>query len=182
MKKKMILLIAAALILLPAAAFADGFWIGPTALYKDTLSFGDAVDSNWGEDVSAEDFDYGLDARLEMGMLEGSMLAFYDKWEGTNVGFLSTFFDIGVSLNVALFDFGIGVGPNFVSLIIEDSDYDNEPEPIQIGSNLKLSADLKLENVSVGAYFMYMLDDLSDIENIDDSTSGLVGLSALFRL
>ncbi|MCF7953790.1 MAG: hypothetical protein K9K78_06915 [Spirochaetales bacterium] len=180
MKKKMILLIAAALILLPAAAFADGFWIGPTALYKDTLSFDEAVDSNWGEDVKAEDFDYGLDARLEMGMLEGSMLAFYDKWENWDIGFLSTFFDIGVSLNVALFDFGIGVGPNFLSLIVDDPDY--ETEPIQIGSNLKLSADLKLENVSVGAYFMYMLDDLSDIENIDDSTSGLVGLSALFRL
>lgn len=181
MKKKLLLLIAAALILLPTAVFADGFWIGPTALYKDTLSFDEAVDSNWGEDAEADDFYYGLDARLEMGMIEGSMLAIYDdRLEGYDLGLLRTYFDIGLSFDIALFDFGIGVGPNFISVIDDDADY--QSDPIEVGSNLKLSADLKLENVSLGAYFMYELDDLSDIDDIGDNTTGLVGLSALFRL
>ena len=149
---------------------ANGFWVGPTALYSTPLS----PDELSEHDFDSENFAFGLDARLRMNLLEGSLLAIYDPYkdgEETKFGMI-VFPNIGVNLNLAALNLGLSGGPNL--WVTED-----EEDATKFGVNLKVSADVMIGNIAVGAYYVAVAPDFDSFES--EELMGFAGLSVLFK-
>jgi hypothetical protein len=95
---------------------------------------------------------------------------------------LSVLTDIGLSLDILFFRFGAGIGPNFM-FALSETDWTSE-QPIPVGLNLKLSADVNLGKFSLGLVGYYALQSFSDLgkPNFFDRARPWVGISALFKL
>ncbi len=167
MKNKVLLIVLALFLAATfsvAASGSDGLWIGPTGLYKYFVEPGEEID------FDSENFAFGLDARLRLSLLEGSILAVYVPLGDDNA--VLSFANIGVNTNLGPVNVGASVGAAFIYSEELDDSFD-------AGVNLKITADLILGNVSVGAYYLFWEDDFEDIKLAE---TGLVGFSVLFRL
>ena len=169
MKKLVVILMIA---LLPTLAFALDFQIGGTAMYKGLLS--DILDGPDG--ITFQDFTYGAEARLSLGLLQGgaALLYYPDEFSPSIVALT----DIGVTLNLAILRFGAGIGPNFF-IPLSDGGIKGVP----IGLNLKGAVDVQLGKISLGVVGYYYLASLSDLNaDLFSTAQPWVGLTLLYKL
>ncbi len=184
MKKLLVLLVV---ILVPMMAFAD-FQIGPTALYNLRIANPGGVDYS---KISIDDFTFGADARLNISILQGSAYALLtlgsvDTSGATPVYVPTTvdlFLDIGICLDILMFRFGAGIGPNF-GIAFPDPADPNKSDVFDAGANVKFSADVMLGSIAVGlVYFMDTnLTTSSVVSTVASKWDGHLGLSLLFKL
>lgn len=156
--------------LLPALAFAD-FQIGGLGMYKGDI----AIIQTTG--IGFTDFTFGGEARLKIGFLQaGASLLSYP---GASYSSILAIADIGLSQDVALLRLGIGLGPN-LSVNLGSA----APTPLNVGANLKLSADVNLGSLSIGLVGFYYLNDVSDFSSLGAVFSKLpwVGITAMVKL
>ncbi len=147
-----------------AASGSDGLWIGGTGLYKYFVDPGEELE------FDSDNFAFGLDARLRLGLLEGSLLAVYVPLGDDNA--VLSFANIGLNTNIGPVNVGASAGAAFIYSEELDDSFD-------AGVNLKFTADLILGDISIGAYYLFWEDDFDEIKVAD---KGLVGFSVLFRL
>jgi len=168
MKKLIVVLMIA---LLPTLAFALDFQIGGTAMYKGILE-----DITSGPtDLGLDDFTFGAEARLSLGLLQGAAAVLYypDEFDPSLIALT----DIGVTLNLAIVRLGVGIGPNFFIPL-------NDGGPTgSLGLNLKGAVDLQLGGLSVGLVGYYYLASLEDIgADLFETAQPWLGLTVLFKL
>ena len=174
-----ILIVALVLIVVAPAMFAD-LQIGGVAMYK-----GDVATIN-ASGLGLNDFTFGLDARLNLGILQGSVAALYYPADVTPVAplpsSLMVLTDVGLCIDVLFIRIGAGIGPNF-SVALEDrgpagTNY------LPVGVNLKLAGDVNLGSFSVGLVGYYYVDSFSAFAepNFFSRARPFVGVSALFKL
>jgi hypothetical protein len=170
MKKLIVVLMIA---LLPTLAFALDFQVGGTAMYKGLLE-----DITKGpSSLSFDDFTFGAEARLSLGLLQGAAAVLYypgDSGSSTLVALT----DIGVTVNLAIVRLGAGIGPNFY-IPLDGGTVDGVP----VGLNLKGAVDVQLGGISlglVGYYYLASLDDLN--ADLFETAQPWLGLTVLFKL
>ena len=163
---KRILIIAALVVLLPVAAFAE-LGVGGVAFYNSPVLLGQ---SEKPEDLSVNKFTFGGDVRLRMlKLLQGEAMLLYST--SNDVQSLDIFLDAGVALDIAILRLSAGIGPNFTYNI-------GESKPLDTGFNAKLNADVKLSKISVGLSYVM---DLNLDGGVDvDTSAGLLGATVLF--
>ena len=165
---KGILIIAALVVLLPVAAFAE-LGVGGVAFYNSPVLLGQ---SETPEELNVNKFTFGGDVRLKMlKLLQGEAMLLYST--SNEVQSLDIFLDAGVAFDIAILRLSAGVGPNFTFNL-------GESDAVHTGFNAKLNADVKLSKISVGlSYVMDMnIDGGIDV----DTSAGLLGASVLFWL
>jgi hypothetical protein len=159
-------LILCILAIVPVAVFAE-LGVGGAAFYKSPVLLGQAVDASG---VNVNQFAFGGDARFTLGWFQAEGLLLFSAG---SVSSLNLFLDAGLALDLAMFRFSLGAGPNLTY------NFTHSPAT-QAGLNFKAGADLKLGPISVGLSYIMALN----ISNgIDVTTgSGLLGASVLFWL
>ncbi|MCF7933687.1 MAG: hypothetical protein K9M84_08360 [Spirochaetia bacterium] len=180
MKKLTMIMIAVLLIAIPASVFAgDGIWVGPTALYSTGMTFGElSTEGLEGYEFDASDFNYGVEARLDISIFQGSVNAVYHA--DTIFGdILETNLNAGLYADLGIVGLGLSAGPKYIVLLEEGYE-----EAVEWGSNLKVAADLILGSTILSAYFSADIYDLETwAETADfESLYGRAGLSLLFQL
>lgn len=150
MKKRVMLLVFAALLVLPATAFSAnllGLRVGPSALYMTPL---DEIDDDL--EFAIEDFKFGVDARLNFSVLEGNALAYFSrKADAEDVWSVDTLLNAGLSFPVAnVLRLGVFAGPRFTFNIGEDEEADFDV--MDFGLNLKGTADFMLGNLGLSVF------------------------------
>jgi hypothetical protein len=169
MMKKLIVVLMIAL--LPTLAFALDFQVGGTAMYKGILE-----DITSGPtDLGFDDFTFGAEARLSLGLLQGAAAVLYYPGESSSLVALT---DIGVTVNLAIVRLGAGIGPNLYIPLGGD-----KVEGVPVGLNLKGAVDLQLGGISVGLVGYYYLASLSDLNaDLFENAQPWLGLTVLFKL
>lgn len=162
--------------LMSTVVFAD-LQIGPTAMYNFAIASKDDVSS----DIGIEDFTFGVDTRLNFGLLQGSAYLLYTPGDEYYYPIVEAFFDVGVTLDLKLIRLSAGVGPSFEILIIDDEE-ETDTESYEAGFNLKLGGELQLsDSISLG--LVYITDVVLTVEDISDAfqdIDGFFGISLLF--
>jgi hypothetical protein len=203
MSKKIVILLLAMMIALPASIFgADllGFRIGPAAMLNGSLVDGDENyigDEGFYNNLSAEDFTFGADARFNFALLEVNALALMTPGSESEVTEprIDLYANAGVSVSLLnLLRVGASVGPNFVFYVGEDGlsgGPDDEEDVLSAKLNLRLTGDVQLGDLSIGASAIFgtsatfndMFDgnfDAFEEEGLFDE--GKFGVSAMFAL
>ncbi len=192
MKKIIISVLAVLLLLAPTAVFAgDGLWVGPTALYNMGMTFDELIE-NPDVELNPENFSYGVEARLDLSIFQASINAiYYPNFYIFNFGAgefmdlgeaVESTMNVGVYADLGIVGLGLSAGPRMMTFIgsdIEDS------ESFEIGSNVKLEADLILGSTLFSAYYIGYVDDLEEWADSEDPLGdlyGKAGLSLLFQL
>jgi hypothetical protein len=165
--KKLILL--GLLVTLPLGLFAQ-FYLGGSALYKEDPKY--LQDAQPGDQTFFNDLALGAEARLKLGLIEGSALALYELDNAFDV-----YLNVGVSFDLALLTIGAGIGPNFIIQADPDA-----PEPTSFGFNGRVHADLNLGDIKISAYWLILVESLSYQDFSDNLTAGNIGVSVLFKL
>ena len=161
-----LVLVLCVLAILPVAAFAEwGF--GGAAFYKSPVLLGQPIDTS---NVNVTQFSFGGDLRLKLAWFQAEGLLLYSAGDAQS---LSMYLDAGLALDVAILRLSIGAGPTLC-------DNFGQSSPMQAGLNAKVSADLKLGPISVGASYIMALN-LANGVNVQTST-GLLGVQLLFWL
>jgi hypothetical protein len=157
-------LILAILAIMPIAVFAD-WGVGGAAFYKSPILVGQPIDAT---SVNVDQFSFGGDLRFKLGWFQAEGLLLYSAG---SVSSLNLFLDAGAALDLAIFRFSLGAGPNFTN------NFSQSP-PTQAGLNAKIGADVKLGQLSFGLSYIMALN----LNNgIDVKTScGLLGVNVLF--
>jgi hypothetical protein len=108
--KKILIAALVLFALVPAATFAD-LQIGALALYKGDVSTLSV------SGLGLNDFTFGLDARLNLGILQGSVAALYYPADTTAAApipaSLLALTDVGLCIDILFIRIGAGIGPNF---------------------------------------------------------------------
>jgi hypothetical protein len=171
-----VLVITILLVFVSAATFAD-LQIGAVAMYKgdpSTLSV---------SGLGLQDFTFGLDTRLNLGMLQGSVSALYypEDTSGLNPASLVALTDVGVCFDILFIRLGAGIGPNF-SIPLESGTPARDAFPV--GVNMKLAGDVMLGNFSLGLVFIYYVGSFSDFAEPDfwQLARPCIGVSVLYKL
>ncbi len=152
MRKRVMLLVLAALLVLPATAFGAnllGLRIGPSALYMTPLEdFEDEMLQN----IELEDFKFGVDARLNFSVLEGNALAYFSRMaDAEDVWSVDTLLNAGLSFPVAnVLRLGAFAGPRFTFNIGEDEEA--EYDVMDFGLNFKGTADFMIGNLGLSVF------------------------------
>jgi hypothetical protein len=169
-KKLVVLLLV---VLLPAFAFAD-FQVGGVGMYKGTIAQLKA------KDVGIEDFTFGGEARIKLGIFQGGLTALYYPEDLTRPAAIVALTDVGLAFDILFLRLGAGIGPNF-AIPVGDS---GAGDPWKLGLNMKLSTDFRLGNLSLGLVGFYYFDSFSDLKNIGDKFKALpwLGVTAMFKL
>lgn len=176
--KKLFIFAAVILAVIPAMAFAD-FQIGGVAMYK-----GDVSEISNG--ITLNDFTFGLDTRLNISILQGSLAAVYYPEDLSAVvplpPSLTVLTDIGLCFDVLFLRLGAGVGPNFYIALANTPGSPQDAVPI--GLNFKLAADINIGSFAIGLVGYWYMSSISDFTkpNFFDYTRPWVGVSALFKL
>ncbi|GEM_PF-990735 len=200
MKKRILFLILAVLMILPASVFAVdliGLRVGPTAMLNAPIN-PENIPEDFFEDLSIEDFSFGVDARFNLAVFEMNVLALISPWteSGELVGAYVQA-NVGAGVSLPLLDMvrlGLFAGPS-ISFVV----YDGGVFPLDVpmtedelfSSNLFLRAavDVMLGDISVGA--TYIVDTNTNLNNIVkdgfdpsmlDNVMGKAGVSVLFEL
>ncbi len=187
MKKLTMIMIAVLLIAMPASVFAgDGIWVGPTALYSTGMTFGELSDTVEDIEFDVENFNYGVEARLDISIFQAGVTAvYYDNYtvpylDVTIGNAIETNFNLGLYADLGIVGLGLTAGPKYILPLEEEY----TEEAVEWGSNLKVEADLILGSTILSAYFsadVYDLEGWAEDSSFDD-LDGKVGLSMLFQL
>jgi hypothetical protein len=183
------ILIIALVALVSLTAFAQDFQIGPTAMWNLPI-VGTDIDNEALKQIGFDDFTFGADVRLRlMEIIEISGLALYSP-EASYQDALSNTFNVPAKVSIyadggiylGLLDFiglGIGLGPNFIIPISEDS----AANPAQLGFNIKAHADLNLGGVGVSLNYVTFMPSLEKeaFEALKENIIGSLGVSFLFN-
>lgn len=182
MKKFTVLLAVLVLLMIPVSAFAgDGIWIGPTAMYDYDMTLEEI--SNLDPDmISMDNLTYGLEARLDISLFQASVNAYYyPTFISPDYSALRIASNVGIYADLGIVGLGLSAGPQFLSVISDD----DVTDPMEIGSTIKVAADLILGDLLFSSYFLVSEDDLSEVdwENYDVmNAEGQLGVSVLMRL
>jgi len=168
MKKILFFLILVAVI--PAFAFAD-FQIGAIAMVKGTAA---SIQTGG---IKANDFTYGGEARLNLGILQGGVSALYYPADADMPASIVALTDVGLALDIWFIRLGAGLGPNFYSQLQNSGG----TRPLSVGLNMKLAGDINLGSISVGVVAYYYLNSLSDLRTAGKARPW-VGLTAMLKL
>ncbi|MBN1698241.1 MAG: hypothetical protein JW881_12065 [Spirochaetales bacterium] len=171
------ILIILAILLLPLAAFAD-FQIGPTAFYNFYVSEPD--DLPGAKELSVNDFTFGLDTRLKLSIFQAGAFAFFQPGYEDDPGSIELFTNLGIALDIFIFRFGVGLGPNLI-VYLGDPGFE---ETVNLGMNLKLSGEVMLGGISIGLNYLMDIDLSEDSADIfkPENIEGLLGVSVLFKI
>ena len=204
MKNKILFLILAVLMILPASVFAIdliGLRVGPTAMLNAPINPED-IPADFFDNLSMDDFSFGVDARFNLALFEVNALALIDPLLSESGGDFQGVLvqaNVGAGVSIALLDMvrlGLFAGPS-ISFKIENGAFipgDDFPlgEGDLFASNLFLRAavDVMLGDFSVGA--TYIVDTNTNLNNIldpefepaslVDHIIGKAGVSVLFAL
>lgn len=197
MSKKLLVVMVIILLVLPVSVFAIdliGLKVGPAAMMNGSLD-PEAADYIFGNDeISVEDFTFGADVRMNLSIVEVNALALVTS---LNEDFTAVDLDLytNAGLSISLMNFlkvGASVGPMFTAHLGDTSEIDGiDDDPMDWGLNLRLTADVELGDLSVGASAIFdtdvMLGDVVDgetsgFEGLFDNPTGLFGVSALFAI
>jgi hypothetical protein len=177
MKKLLLVLV---IIAVPSFLFAD-LQIGGIAMYNGSLSAAARTTR-----LSASDFTYGAEARLNIWILQAGISALYlpgDTTLGT-YDMIRAMTDVGAVLDLWILRLGAGIGPNFAAVV--DKSYSATTDVFKAGFNAKLEADLSLGNLAAGLVGYYYFDSLADLKtagsDITKAANWMVGLTFLFKL
>jgi hypothetical protein len=165
MKKLLALLV---LLALPVFTFAAGFQIGAIGMYKGGFPPTDPI--------TLQSFTYGAEARLSFGLLQGGATALYFPNPAGPANILALL-DVGLNLNLAILDLGVGLGPNFAFPI-------NAPgTAVGFGLNVKAAAEVNLGKIGIGAVGFWRVDKLSDLSvDFFKAVKPALGVTLLYRL
>lgn len=199
MSKKIVVLVLAILLVLPASIFAMdliGLRVGPAAMLNAPISI-DGLDPDYFTTLTLDDFTFGVDARLNLSILEGNVMALVtpETLDNEIIGaYLDAYINAGVSIELlSLLKVGIFAGPMF-SFYVDESGVSGGPESeddlLSAGLNLRLTADVNLGGISVGATYIVETDVLiGDLiagevspEDVFVNPMGKAGVSVLFSL
>lgn len=199
MSKKILVLLLVMMVALPASIFgADllGFRIGPAAMLNGSLVEGEANyvgDGEFYENLTADNFTFGADARFNFALLEVNALALFTPGEEADPQ-IDLYANAGLSVSLLnLLRVGASVGPNFTFYVGDDGLYGG-PESadaiLEADLNVRLTADVELGDLSIGASaifdtaatFNQLLEgDTSGFEG-QPFDEGKFGVSAMFAL
>ncbi len=199
MNKKIVVFMLAVLLIVPASAFASdfiGLRIGPAAMYRLERDADDKLIVPDLGDIDTDDLRFGVDARLNLTILEGNVLALIDKSEsaGEEYWTITTYANAGISFR--LFPFlrlGVFAGPKFdIYYSAEDGfDLDNVPDVEGVlggGVNLKVSGDFRIGKLSLSTFGIaetnVKFEELGDsgLDELFTSPKVSVGASILFNI
>lgn len=179
MRKALLLVV---LITLPLMAFAE-IQVGVTALYNvlfapnEANSVGMYASQNG---VSLDDFTFGGDARIKLGIFQGSALGLVSPGFNTMPTEIELYFDAGLAIDILFLRLGIGLGPNFIIAIGGEG----VSKPFFFGGNVKLTGDIMLGGIAVGLNYLMYLPDFSShsFTYLANNIEGNIGFSVLFKL
>ncbi|MEI6385731.1 MAG: hypothetical protein WCQ50_03785 [Spirochaetota bacterium] len=186
--KRTVLLVAAMLVLVPGLLFAQ-FKLGAMALYNFPLSPAEVtyIDS---QGVGLQDFSFGAEARLGLGLLDAGVVGLVDPGyvykDANGEEYTVTYFDImprvGLALNLGGLRVSAGVGPSFTLEIYDNGDF---TDPFGIGSNAMASIELPLTKtlslaVNYLMKFEFNIKDMSTSILNADMSMGQIGFAILF--
>ncbi len=193
MAKKLVIVMMALLMLVPASIFAIdliGLRVGPAALLNTTL---DLEAENMGinpemlKDPSS--YTFGADIRMNLSVIEVNALALVTPPGIDEELALDVYANAGLSLSLFnILRLGISAGPNFTVNIGEEVGTDLGPDPMEWGLNLRGTADLELGDFSIGISGLmatgYSLTDIADIDPALLFTNPEIkaGVSAMFAI
>ena len=171
------------LVALPFMAFAE-FQIGPTALYNVMFAadpetsvgvYSEAMDNG----LSLDDFTLGVDTRLKLGLFQGCAMGLVSPGLDGLPTEIEVYLDVGIAIDILMLRLGIGIGPNLIVALGEDI-----TDPVFLGGNVKLSADIMLGGIAVSInYLMYMADfSKESFDYLKNNLEGNIGISVLFKL
>jgi len=163
---KKLILICAAMLIIPVVAFAQ-VAVGGIAFVKSPLLFGEAVNS---ANTNVNQFCLGGDIRFKANWLQ---LESVIVGSAGPVNGIDIFTDAGVTFDLAMIRLSAGVGPNL------SWNFGTQPI-VQTGMNGKIGADVMLGGLSVGASYIMALK-YNDHVNLYNR-SGLLGFQVLVWL
>ncbi len=167
MKKITIMILILAGIAVSASALS--VWVGPNAYYGEAITPDSLTTSNL-SNVGFDDLAFGAEGRLYMGPLAGSISA---EYLGSNKIVILT--DAGLNLNLLIFRFGLGIGPNF--------GVDLDGGEGALGGNIRATAELKLGGFAAGLSWYSMVEfNKSSIADAFNDPYGFIGATVTFRL
>ena len=191
------------LLVLPASLFSldlIGLRVGPTAMLNVPIN-PEYIAPDFLETLNFDDFQFGVDARFNLTVLEVNALAAIEPIVDTlgNFGGGMVAANLGAGVSIPLLDivrFGLFAGPS-LSFIVSRSGFEpGEDFPLQPGdifaSNLfvRVTADVMLGALSVGG--TYIVDTNTNLNSIFDegfdpavileNPVGRAGFSVLFAL
>ena len=141
--------------------------------------------------LTAEDFTFGADVRMNLSVVEVNALALLTALEPDySAVSLDVYANAGLSLSLLdILRLGASAGPKFTVNLGDEAVIDGLGEdPTEWGLNLRLTADVELGDFSIGASTILETDvTLANIGDADLSTlfenpTGLFGVSALFSI
>jgi hypothetical protein len=136
---------------------------GIAAFYNTPIEAGSFPDE---DQIHTENFTFGGDLRLKLGILHGEALALV-----TLDPFVTDIFlDAGITLDILIVRLAAGIGPKFT--------YGGEDRIMRGGYNLKLNADIILGKISLGLSYIFNTTLGSDLDV--RGRSGMFGVSLLF--
>ena len=172
MKKRIVIIMIAVMLAIPAAVFAgDGLSFGGTAYYDSGLTLAELENMTEPPTVNPEDLLYGAEVRLDLSIFQINAMAMYNSLSESGFGYLNA----GLYLDLGIIGMGVTAGPGFGF-----NSFDG------FGLNgwydAKVNADLILGPVILSAYVMGETNmDPSLIDGPEDLTAA-AGVSALFQL
>ncbi len=166
MKKITIMILILAGIAVSASALS--VWVGPNAYYGKAITLDSLTTSNV-SDVKLKNLAFGAEGRLYMGPLAGSISA---EYLGDKRFLILT--DAGLNLNLLIFRFGLGIGPNFSNI---------NGGKGALGGNLRATAELKLGRIAAGLSWYSMVEfNKASIADAFKNPYGFLGATLTFRL
>jgi hypothetical protein len=176
MKKILIIL---SFLMITSAASAQILQLGPVAMLTTPVVTPSGVSSY--DSLGLEDFRFGADARLNLGLLQIGLLAVIEA-PGTDAllepGEIILVPTIGVNTSLLIFDVGIGIGPSF-----EFNYGDSEiSDPADFGIHLKGTFDVNFGSFSTGLILGSALDLTRDVTDFGERVDIYGGLVLLFNL
>ena len=201
MGKKVLFLVLIVLLILPVSVFAFdliGLRVGPTAMLNTPID-PEMIPEDFFENLTAEDFSFGVNARFNLTVLEMNVLALIEPiLESNELVGAYVQANLGAGVSIALMDMvklGIFAGPT-ISFAIFDGEFFpidlpmDEDELFASTLFLRMAADVMLGGLSVGA--TYIVDTRTNLNNIFDegfefrtlfdNMIGKAGVSVLFEL
>lgn len=173
---KKILIAAIMAMAIVGTTYAEGFWIGATALYN--LPTSTNPDAFVSPAMEKENFWFGGDATIEFFKIlkaETSILYIPKAGSSTTANLLGTL-DAGLSLNILFLNVGLGIGPNLIFPLDGSSGS-------MVGVNLKPSVGLRFGRLGVNLYGLYISESFATLFQTDFLNSSLLlGLDVQFKL
>lgn len=171
MKKLFVLLLVVAI---PVAVFAD-MQLGVVGMYNG------GIDALQAKTVGVDDFTFGAEARLKLGIFQGSVTGlYYPEVALVRPAAIVAATDVGLAFDILFLRLGAGIGPNF-AIPVGDS---GAGEPAKFGANIKLTTDFRLGSLSLGLVGFYYLESFADLKNVGEIFTDLpwLGITAMFKL